>query len=268
MKRVTMIVAVSLLLVVSAQGGISDPGDIGGLYVRLEADSIAAADGDTVTTWTDSASGYEFAGTATYDADYANGHAAVYFNGINNMLASAGWTGGPSAGNVTLFVVANFTTMGNDSISDYMISGQYPDGTTDNRFRLIKYKDDARYQFRVGDGGTITLADTTDTEQHVFAIVSGQTGNSVSFLVDGTVLGTGNSGATPTLMQALGLGAYLNGNNQFADCSIAEVLLYNSALSNDQIGDVTDYLQTKYVPEPATMVLLGLGCLVGLRRRK
>jgi hypothetical protein len=69
-------------------------------------------------------------------------------------------------------------------------------------------------------------------------------------------------------MQALGLGGYLLNNNQFADCSIAEVLLYNSALTNAQISDVTDYLQAKYVPEPATLILLGLGGLMGMSRKK
>ena len=268
MKRVSMILALSLLLSVTTQAGISDPGDIDGLYVWLEADSIDAADGAAVTSWTDSASGYEFTGTASYDPDYANGHAAVYFDGIGDMLASTGWTGAPSTASVTLFVVANFTTTGNDDVSDYMISGQYPDGTTNNRFRLIKYKNDARYQFRVGNGSTITLSETTDTEQHVFAIVSGQSGNAVDFLVDDAVFGSSTSGSAPTAMQALGLGGYLNGNNQFAGCSIAEVLLYDHALTSQQVTDVTGYLQAKYVPEPATMILLGLGSLAALKRRK
>jgi hypothetical protein len=228
----------------------------GSLYVHLEADSLALEHGAAVTSWTDLAKGHEFIGTATYHSDYANGHAAVSFNGVDNLLASAGWTDGPNPANVTLFIVGNFTTAGNDSISDYMISGQYPAGTTNNRFRLIKYQNDGRYQFRVGNGATVTLSKTADTEKHVFTIVSGQTAGTVSFLIDGTVVGSGSSGSAVN-MQALGLGGYLTGNNQFADCSLAEVLLYDGALTNADLTTIHDYLEKKYFHEnraPSFMV--------------
>ncbi len=246
------------LAVGTVSAAISDPGEIAGLYVRLEADSLGLEHGASVTSWTDSASGHVFTGTATYDAYYANGHAAVYFDGIGDMLASSEWTNGPSPANVTLFVVGNFTTAGNDSISDFLISGQYPAGTTINRFRLIKFHTDGRYQFRVGSGGTVTLSQTPDTDKHVFTLVSGQTAGAVSFLVDGNVLGTGSSG-TVVNMQALGLGGYVTGNNQFADCSIAEVLLYNRALTAQQVADVTDYLQAKYADMTVTQTSSGSG---------
>jgi hypothetical protein len=169
----------------------------------------------------------------------------VYFDGVGNILASTGWTDGPSVGNVTMFVMGNFTTAGNDAISDYMIEGQYPTGTTNNRFRLLKFHDTGIYQVRVGSGTTIN-AGTADTEKHVFTIVSGQSGTSVNFWVDDAVLGSGNSG-TSVAMQALGLGGYLTGNNQFADCSIAEVLLYNSALTDTDRIIIHNYLAEKYI---------------------
>ena len=266
MKKVVMFLL--SMLAISVNAAILSPGDVDGLYLHLDADSIGLADGAAVTSWTDSAGGYEFTGTATYDTSYANGHGAVAFNGISDMLSNTSLVSAPSTANVTLFVVGNFTTADNDDVSDYLISGQWPEGTTDNRFRLIKYKNDSRYQFRVGDGGTVTLADTADAEQHVFTIVSGQSGNSVNFLIDDVLTGSGSSGSTPDIMQALGLGGYVKGNNQFADCSIAEVLLYDSALTTEQVSDVNEYLQAKYVPEPATMILLGMGSLLGLKRRK
>lgn len=219
----------------------------GALYLHLEADSVGLADGAAVTSWIDSVNGYEFTGTATYDTDYANGHAAVYFDGIDDMLGNTTLAAAPSTANVTLFVVGNFTMTGNDAVSDFMISGQYPDGSTANRLRILKFHDSGAYQFRVGSGDTATLPLTiSDAEKHVFTIVSGQTGNAVNFLIDGVVSGSNTSGAAPAAMQALGLGAYLTGGNQFGDCTIAEVLLYDSALTNADMTKIQNYLEKKY----------------------
>ena len=264
MKKISVILMLFLLITVSAQAVITDPGDISGLYVRLEADSLGLEHGDTVTSWTDAANSYNFTGTATYDAYFANGHAAVYFDGIADQLKNQGWTDGPSPADATLFVVGNFTTTGNDENSDWMISAQWPEGTTANRFRLIKYKNDGRYQFRVGSASTVTLNTTTDTEKHVFALVSGQTAGAVDLLVDGELFGSGSSGSVVD-MQALGLGSNHRGGdlgtgNQFADCTIAEVLLYDHALTAQEVTDVTDYLQAKYADMTVTQtdVLTGV----------
>ena len=117
----------------------------GSLYLHLQADSIGLADGAAVTSWTDLVNGYEFTGTAAYDVSYANGHAAVYFDGVDDMLGNTALASAPSTANLTMFIAGNFTTAGNDSVSDFMISGQYPEGTTDNRLRLIKFHDSGVY---------------------------------------------------------------------------------------------------------------------------
>ena len=49
---------------------------------------------------------------------------------------------------------------------------------------------------------------------------------------------------------------------------IAEIIIYNSALSDTDRVAVEDYLYGKYIPEPATIALLGLGGLVLIRKRR
>ena len=224
----------------------------GSLYLHLDADSIDLANGAAVTSWIDLVNGYNFTGTATYDACYANGHASVYFDGKNNMLANRTLTAAPSTARLTLFVAGNFTTAGNDDVSDYMISTPWPEGTTANRLRLITYKTSGAYQFSVGAGSTVTLSQAADIQKHLFTIVSGQTGNAVNFMMDGAVLGTGTSGTGAVAMQALGLGGYHRGSSQFANCSIAEVLLYDRALTNADITIIYNYLAEKYISNNET----------------
>ncbi len=252
MKRAGMILAFGIFLTVSLHAAISDPDQIAGLYLRLEADSLSLADGATVTSWTDSASGYAFTGTASYNASYANGHAAVYFNGISNALVNRALTGGPSTANLTLFVVGNFTTAVNDSVADYMISAQYPGSTSGNRLRILKGQTDAKIDIACGAGSAVTDVAASDATLHVFTIVSGQTSNMVQFFIDGASVRSFDSGTDALALQALGLGFYHRTGNQFGGCSIAEVLLYNHALTSTEVSDVAVYLQEKYNPFPIT----------------
>jgi hypothetical protein len=226
----------------------------GSLYLCLQADSLGLANGAAVTSWTDSANGYVFTGNASYNASYANGHSAVRFNGINNALVNQALIGGPSTANLTLFIVGNFTTAVNDSVSDFLVSGQYPDGTSGNRLRILKGKTDAKVDVACGAGSVSSDIIASDTNPHVFAIVSGRMGNAVDFLIDNAVVRSLNSGTNALALQALGLGCYHRSMDQFGDCSIAEVLLYDSALTSADTAIIYDYLKMKYfydIPDAA-----------------
>ena len=219
------------------------------LYLHLEADSVDAENGASVTSWADSVSGYEFTGTASYKSDFNNGHAALYFDGIDDHLVNRSLAGGPDPADATLFIVGNYTTAAVKSVHEYMVSAQWPEGGSNNRFRFLKQRDDADYEVRIGSGSSISKP-SVDAEKHVFAIVSGQRGNSVDFFIDGNLIGSTNSGSSTIPIQALGLGSYHRGNDgagsNFADCSIAEVVLYDSALSSSDMTNVQNYLRDKY----------------------
>ena len=242
MKKIMLLLMI--FLAVSVKAEISAPDDIDGLYLHLEADSLALSNGAAVTSWTDSASGQEFTGTASYDAYYANGHSAVYFNGVADQLVNQSLQSAPDPANTTMFIVGNFTTDEIKIDHEYMLSAQWPESNSANRFRLLKGRDDGLWDVRVGSGSTISNR-PSNIEKNVFTIVSGQSGDSVEFLVNNVSLGTSVSGTTE-VFQGLGIGSYHRGGNGFADCSVAEILLYDSALTAEQIADVTAYLQSKY----------------------
>ncbi|RYD22282.1 MAG: hypothetical protein EOP88_08675 [Verrucomicrobiaceae bacterium] len=215
----------------------------GNLFLRFTADDLALANGAAVTNWTDSAGGRNLSGTATYGTNYANGHAGVRFNGTTDVLGNTSLTGAPDLARATLFIAGSFTTAGNDGLSDFLVSSQYPTGTSNNRLRI--YKDGGgTVVARVGGGGTIGGI-AADTGVHVFGLVSGRTTGAVSHVMDGRQIGSGSSGTTEP-MQAFFLGANGGGPSLFADCTIGEVLLYDGALSAVDSAVVQDYLTRKY----------------------
>jgi hypothetical protein len=58
------------------------------------------------------------------------------------------------------------------------------------------------------------------------------------------------------------------GNIAGIDGVIGEVIVYNSVLSSTDRAAVETYLYNKYIPEPATIALLGLGGLALIRKRR
>ena len=219
--------------------------DSGSLYLHLTADRLRLEDGAGITTWTDSVNEQIFSGSAAFDADYANGHAGVYFNGTDDILGNTALSGTPDAENLSLFIVGGFSSTVNDDASDFMVSGQYPTGTSNNRLRILKGKTDGRIDARVGGGPTETDITPAVNGPHIYSIISGQTPGSWNLSIDGNLLASGTSGPTEPL-QGLFLGGYGNGLNQFMDGTIAEVLLYQGALTENESLAVLDYLSRKY----------------------
>ncbi len=228
----------------------------GALFLHLSAEDLALADGDPVTGWADRVNGRALSGTATFAANYTNGHPGVRFNGTSDILGITDLPNAPNAGQATLFIVGNFTTTGNDAVSDFMVSGQYPTGAANNRFRIFKRGNDGRIDARAGGGSTIAGA-VTDTAIHVFGLISGQTAGAVDLVMDGRILGSGSSGAGVPL-EALFLGGYGNGTNQFFDGTVAEVLLFDGGLSPADSAAVQDYLTRKYLGHALDSDLDGL----------
>ncbi len=93
-------------------GGGFQPSDIAGLKLWLKADSLALADGNPVSTWTDSSgNGNDATGSSTarptYKTAIVGGKPVVRFDGSNDVLATSFVT--PSAH--TIFVVYNRTNL-------------------------------------------------------------------------------------------------------------------------------------------------------------
>lgn len=219
----------------------------GTLYLHIDASDLSLSNGDPVTSWTDSVHSTSFTnagGSPTYVADYANGLPAVAFDGVDDYMQALSLGGTPpGTGTITVFCVANFDTP-TATNTDYLFSAQYPRGTDDNRL-CVRTDRNGNLEFHVGDGSAVETG-PADTGLHVYILVSGQSGNAVKLLIDNHEVGTGDCGSTPEALVALGLGAEHRDGTDDGDVNIAEFVIYDGALSDEDITSVFGSLDTKY----------------------
>jgi hypothetical protein len=222
-------------------GGVFDPSTISGLVVWLNAGALALSDGDPVTTWANDGSLTDFtqatgANKPTYKIGIVNGEPVVRFDGTDDLL------NGPdisalTAGTVFIVVKADADppAAGASGLWSFGAGGgvstHYPwtDGRVYDTFGSTLQK----------DTGNPTLALTSFRLYCVRAAAGSWTS-----WVDGTQHYTTASNtvlfpATPKLGQG-GSAAY------HFDGDVAELLLYDSALSSTDRDSVEAYIAAKY----------------------
>lgn len=134
-----------------------------------------------------------------------------------------------------------------------------------------------------GDGTTSTRLQTLnmamDTNYHIVATVVNKAAADIEIILDGTNMNIGvNASLSNTVLlddiSRVVVGARNDGATWAFDGLIAELIVYDRILSESEMNEVGYYLQEKYglagayVPEPASLVLMGAGGLMLLRRRR
>ena len=213
------------------------PTDIAGLEVWLKADgdvyntgTTQATDGQTVATWVDaSGNGNNATSIAapTFETNVINGKPAIRWNG--DKMEVANFSGVQPT---TIFLVVSRTTDG--------AAMTYIDGL--DQFTQLVYctSPSGTLAMYAGSGIGGTGPDTGD-----WGVISANFngGSSTAFLNGTSAIGAGNTGAG----NAGGLTLGESGGGSFGyDGDIAEVLYYDSTLSEANRELVEDYLGEKY----------------------
>jgi hypothetical protein len=217
------------------------PSDISGLVEWLDASQITGkVDGDSVSTWVDATGhGYDataVGGSPTYKANILNGRPVLRFVAANGQKMRAHPTVGLP---YTIFVLARL----NGGTNGRILGSIYPNNQNYlcgwwNGFESTMYAEGF-----VKDGNV-----PATTAWHQFTCKG--TGSLSTFYDYGVSLASNTNGVAG-LNSGLAIGGYdPTGDNELSDFDIAEVIIYNVALSDSDRAAVEAYLYNKYFVAP------------------
>jgi hypothetical protein len=217
--------------------------DIAGLQLWLDADDsdTITLNGGTVSQWNDkSGNGYNVSQSTasnqpTYTASALNGKSVVRFDGGDELNGSATVVGGST--NRTVFVVFNCNNFGTTPAYGVTLGDSTSNGESFGVSREIAVRVNSGYR-------TWTTA-VDSTHAIVTIVLDGTSTTGLSAWKNGSIL-TANLTSARTLNTAAGFivgngtaGGELNGD-------VAEIIVYNSALSTSDRQSVESYLSIKW----------------------
>ena len=248
------------------------------LIQHLDADTNVAATGSNVTSWAPvSGTGDTVttsAGSPQLNTAALNGRDTISFtldqmNGTDLTLFDFG-TGG-----VTWFAVARPAASGtNTNVFGTLENGTGFDGLQFEAKASSLWHADFR-----SDGGPDAGVTEAISSQGTWNIYAGtRNGDTVELLVNGISEGTlGGYTGFSLSADALAIGAERTGGNERANFDIASLLIYDTYLTPAQFNDTGFFLADRFgiatvftapVPEPSTAVLMVMGLIGLVSRRK
>jgi hypothetical protein len=237
---------------ISGRRAVFRPTDIDGCQLWLDANQITGlSDGDAVGTWSDK-SGQENDATQsdasykpTYKTNIVNSKPVVRFDG-GDLLATTSVVSALSSSATIFAVVKNPSTASGDDI----FLGHSTAASTANNYLWIGIRNTTGYAAMDMNGGNTKVNGDTDLRDDVFHIHTGIKGsdNTISrYGIDGGTYGTNSTSFTLSAnVTNIGGLTYNSAAVSMIAGDIAEVIIYNSALSDGDRGDVETYLSQKY----------------------
>lgn len=232
------------------------PPDLANLKAWWKASSLVLSDGDPVATWTDSSgNGFDVTqGTAgfrpTYQTAELNGKPVVRFDGSDDVLRKT-MTGNLFAptDDATFFFVAKSSATGD---SGGLVAQDEGPGPTQKWFVRLNSTEKLEWHVRENPSGDFifSVATTAVSVGVFFAYALAISGATQTWHRNGIIDGS-DTDATPvdfpTLTEDLTVGlSEIAGLLGFWNGDIAEIIIYNRALTAQERNQVGNYLESEY----------------------
>ena len=255
-----------------------------GLQLWLDANTGVTISGGIVTTWADqSGNGNNVTGSGTTAPTFLtsglNGHPTVQFDGVNDLLNNTTANLVSSGSARTVFVVAQ--TDYNPSVAEHLAGGALftfrrtaGPGVTIMNLGQLDYDPNPPNWYIYSDAVAVNedTAHQLGIVTNAFTVTysSAGTGNLVNEWLNGTAV-TVSGGNVTSETGATGFTVGNREDNTAIDGwrgGISAVVVYDSVLSDANRALVENFLIAEFavVPEPSTVLLLGVGGLLLWRR--
>jgi hypothetical protein len=162
-----------------------------------------------------------------------NSKPIIRFDGTNDLLYRATYTGGTLSQDFTIFAVFKVPS----SYIEYVYDG----AGSSNRCYLNYHNPNAMASTIPGAPAGLDATVVAGNWTYFTSVVNG---SSSILRQDGSQTDTGDMGTGA--MAGITIGARYGGIDSFANTDIAEILIYNSAISGANLTDVESYLATKW----------------------
>jgi hypothetical protein len=263
---------------------------VSGLQLWLKADAGVTKVGNSVTGWTDQSGGTVYTLTQataskqpTFEPNWHNGRPAVRFDGLNDYLVDLTSTLDLTSG-LSIFVVAensvrqNFNGVfkvaqpasGPEGIGAYVeVSWEVGSSSAGSGNVVFNVDRSVGGQFNFQSGANApppagepylydVISSGLASEQRTQGVVRSSQATSLNPASPSLPSGAGN----PMVGMAIATQGPLNGY-------ISEVLVYDRAVTAAERDEIYAYLEQRLIPEPATLLIAGVGsALLILRRRR
>lgn len=230
------------------------------LVERFRASDLALSNGQTVSTWTDTATGdgqsqnATAGGNPTYQTNVTpSGEPVVRFDGNDELRTSISPGISGTSGFVYIAVVRANAAPSSGTVTNGSGAYLWDRSLTGGGNPLISLKADngrfglqKRYDNGSGLGGPVSSSSISTSDFQIVAVRRNTSSNQFEMWVDGVLESTDSDSGASLNPDPINIGRHATNTSGGFNGEIAELLIYEDELTNAELEAVGSYLENRY----------------------